>query len=150
MAIMEWGVLGIGVVIMLLLSKIGKRKPVQGSGGIVWGPPPIRISTVSVLFGLVKLSIVFAIFIGTTMPLISNPPEFLVEWWYAIFFADLAVFIFAMHLCFPKSYLSYMDRKSKNVHTSLDWLVGAVLSIVLFGGVGVHLAIIGNAPGFTL
>lgn len=150
MAIMEWGALGIGIVIMVLLSKVGKKKPAITGGGVIWTPPPARVSTIGVFFGLVKLALVFAVFIGATMPLISNPPEFLVEWWYSIFFADLAVFIIALHLCFPKSYLSYMDRKSKNIHTSLDWFVGIVLSILLFGGVGVHLAIISNAPGFRL
>ena len=149
MAIMEWGVLGIGIIIMLILSKIGRKKSAPANGGIVWGPAPAPISTIGVLFGLVKLTIVFAVFIGAAMPLISNPPEYLVEWWYSIFFVDLAVLTIAMHLCFPRCYRSYLNRKSKNVHTPLDWIVGIVLSIVFFGGFGIQFAIISKAPGFT-
>ncbi|MCA9303810.1 MAG: hypothetical protein KC996_06780 [Phycisphaerales bacterium] len=143
----EWIVLGIGIVVMLLISKIRRPKPAPlppGSIVQVFGP---RFSTAGVLAGLVKAGVCFAIYTAATLPLLLHPPAWLVEWWYAMFFVDLAAFCVCFRLGLPKAYI---DSKSPDHHTPLDYLVGVVLTVVLIAGIGIHLVTIAQEPGFSL
>jgi len=144
---MEWGVLGIGIVIMLLLMKIGKKKPAPAQGGFVFPLRPERVSIPAVFFGLIKTTLVFAVYITSTLPLFANPPEVLQEWWMVAFLVDIFAFGIIFSLCVPKSYGREMDRKSKvkGSHTPFDYFVGVVLTIVFLAGIGVHMVAFGGS-----
>lgn len=45
---------------------------------------------------------------------------------------------------------AYIDTKPADHHTPFDYLVGAVLSVILIAGVGLHLIVIAQEPGFSL
>lgn len=148
MAIMEWGAVAVGIIIIVFLSKVGRPKPVPQRGiGIVVGQRE-RVSIPAVLFSLVKITVLFAIYIAATTPLLAKPPSYVVEWWMVVPLIDIFVFCLIFRACINKRYGRYMERKAKKDHTPLDYFVGIVLSIVVFGGIGIHIMTIANAPNF--
>jgi hypothetical protein len=148
MAIMEWGAVAIGIAIIFFLCRAGhpKSAPQRSVGVIVRQQQGVSVT--AVLFSLVKITVLFAIYIAATTPLLVNPASYIVEWWMVIPLFDILVFCLIFGSSIPKSYSRYMERKGKKNHSPLDYLVGIVLAAVVLGGMGIHIMTVANSPNF--
>lgn len=146
-------VIVIGALWIMVADVMGSRKNRNdGRRGIV-GDAPVRVervSAIAALWGLMKGGFLFAFFVLLSTLYLQTHPPFWTEWWMLVGLID--IFAFALFICWkmPKSYRRYLDQKQKGQHAPFEYLYGAIASVLLIVGVGVHLMTLSEAPDWSL
>jgi len=73
------------------------------------------------------------------------PEKFITNAWIIFFFVDAFALSICMHFTMPKPYLIYIKNKPKHArHTSLDWMVGVLMTVIFIPSLIMHLMFIFN------
>lgn len=145
---MAWFIVFGVVVVGWWLVARSRRRQTAGVAAVVIPVHRVRVPVLKVLGGLVLLAMIYAVYVGLTSLYLRTHPPFLVFWWEFVALFDMMLFIPLLPVVLPEAYKQYLEQKPKGQHSLLDYVVGLWTTALMFGGAGVHVAILASSPNW--